>query len=144
MNDATQTFEFTNVTLYTRGDSHWINLGNITKTECRSLKVDVRPYAQYQNAVVVTFVKKGARRECQIVQTSNPDVVVLAGHGQMEPDGAFKTDGPAHRGVTIERAKHRSGDTRWQGDFSAKLAAYVAETGAKIVADYREHKIEEK
>jgi hypothetical protein len=139
------TYEGTNVTLYTRGDTSFMSLGNIMKTECRSLKIEVGPYAQYTNAIQVTFVPKGGRRARTMVQTHAPDVLVLEGHGHMDPDGAFVPSGiPSGPGVTVTQGRYRSNDPRWGQDFSARVSTYVLQRRPKIAADYRSHAVTEK
>jgi len=49
---------------------------------------------------------------------------------------------PNPNGVTVERGRYMSADPRWRSDFDAKLAAYMETSGAKVAADYRNHKIE--
>jgi hypothetical protein len=135
MKTTTQTFE--NVTLYAPLS---VMGTNIVKVECRSLRIEVRPHAQFAAAVHVYFVPKGSRRERFHVETSRPAVVVLDGYKQMDPDGVYDPALTTTTGdVTVMRSRYLSCDPRWQGDFDAKLAAYVAEGKGKIVADFRGH-----
>lgn len=140
--NTTETKTLKNVTLYTKGDPMCINLGNTRKIECRTLTIEIGPYAQHENAVKLTWIAKGQRREREMVQTTFANAVVLAGHGHLDPDGAFLPERPgATPGVTVTQSRYRSCDSRWQGDFSAKLAAYLEATGAKVEVDYRNHEI---
>jgi hypothetical protein len=132
---TTQTY--TNVTLYAPTG---VMSSNLVKFECRTLRVEVGPYAQYAAAVRLTYVPKGSRKEREHVETYRPCAVILAGHGHMCPDGLFdestrKTEGD----ISTVRSRYLSCDPRWQGDFDAKLAAYVAEGKGRIVADFRGH-----
>ena len=138
---TTQTFS--NVTLYTKGDSMNMNLGNIRRIECRTLTVSVEPYAQHENGIKLTFVPKGKRVAREMSQSSFADVVILAGHGHMDPDGAFLPERPGSTpGVTVAQGRDRSCDTRWQGDFDAKLAEHLTTSGATVLADFRGHVFE--
>jgi hypothetical protein len=140
--NATETKTLTNVTLYTKGDPMCMNIGNIRKIECRTLKIEIGPYAQYENAIKLTWIAKGQRREREMVQTSFPDAVILTGHGHVDPDSAHLPERPgATPGVMVSQSRYRSCDSRWQGDFDVKLAAYLETSGAKIAADYRSHEI---
>ena len=132
--NTTQTY--TNVTLYApMGMS-----SNIVKIECRTLRVEICPHAQYASAVCFYFVPKGKRTERFHIETYRPCAVILAGHGHMDPDGLFdestrKTEG----NISTVRSRYLSCDPRWQSDFDAKLAGYVAEGEGRIVADFRGH-----
>lgn len=133
--NTTQTY--TNVTLYAPTG---VMSSNIVKIECRTLRVEVRPHAQYAAAVSFYFVPKGKRTERFHVETSRPCAVILDGHRHMDPDGLYdegtrKTEGT----VTTIRSRYRACDPRWQSDFDAKLATYVAEGKGKILADFRGH-----
>ena len=131
------TQNYTNVTLYAPTG---VMSSNLVKIECRTLRVEVGPYAQYAAAVRFTYVPKGSRKEREHVETYRPCAVILAGHGHMDPDGLFdestrKTEG----NISTVRSRYLSCDPRWQSDFDAKLAGYVAEGKGRIVADFRGH-----
>lgn len=132
-----KTTTYTNVTLYA---PMGVMSSNIVKIECRTLRVEVRPHAQYATAVHIYFVPKGKRTEREHVETSRPRAVILEGFNHMNPDGFFdestrKTEGD----ISTVRSRYLSCDPRWQSDFDAKLAAYVAEGRGRIVADFRSH-----
>jgi hypothetical protein len=137
MKPTTQTFK--NVTLYTRGDSMAMT-SELRKIECRTLTIEVGPYAQHENGITVRFLQKGKRNERQFSQSYRADVVVLDGHGHMEPDGAFLPENiSATPSVVVQRGRYMSCDPRWQGDFDAKLAAYLDASKATVAADLRGH-----
>lgn len=133
--NTTQTY--TNVTLYAPTG---VMSSNLVKIECRTLRVEVGPYAQYAAAVRFTYVPKGSRKEREHIETSRPCAVILEGHGHMDPDSLFdestrKTEGD----ISTVRSRYLSCDPRWQSDFDAKLAGYVEEDKCKILADFRGH-----
>lgn len=132
MSDATT---YMNVTLYIRG-----MMGSIKKIECRKLSIEIVKFAQYSNAVSIEWLAKGQRREREEIETYRPTALVLDGWGHPDPDGIWdestrKTEGT----VTMVHGRYRSCDPRWQGDFDAKIGAYIAEGRGKILADYRNH-----
>jgi hypothetical protein len=128
---------YTNVTLYA---PLGVMSTNIVKVECRTLRIEVKPYAQYAAAVHLYFVPKGSRRERSCVETSCPAVIVLDGYKQMDPDGIYDESTRKTTGnVSTVRARYLSCDPRWQSDFDVKLAEHVAEGKGKIVADFRGH-----
>lgn len=53
-------------------------MGNVTRTDCRSLTVETGvKYAQYNNAVRVTWLAKGKRKARATVLTYNPFLIVV-------------------------------------------------------------------
>ena len=121
------------VTFYVRG-----GCGNFVKTECRCIATTIAPWAQHRAALTVRYVARGARKARGVVYASSPSVVVLAGWGHPDADGMMigeRTEGA----VTTSHSRYMSCDPRWSADFDAMLSAYVAKSGARIVADYRNH-----
>lgn len=140
MNNATNTtdsFELSagRATMYLRSEF----LGNIVRVEVSSLEVTRGAYAQYDNAIKATFVKKGCRNRSGLTQTSFPSLVILEGWNHPEPPKAFGAARDAGNGTQVSRSTYSSCDPRWQSDFDALLADHVAKTGAKILGDYRKN-----
>ena len=132
MNNATT---YTNVTLYTKSSI----MGSIKKIECRKLSIAIVKFVQYSNAVSLKWLAKGQRKEREDIQT-NPNALVLDGWGHPDPDSVWDESTRRVEGViTVVHGRYRSFDSRWQGDFDAKIGAYVAEGRGKILADYRKH-----
>jgi hypothetical protein len=124
---------FAKATIYLRG------MISMTRTEVRDLRIEIRPYAQYDSAVHVSFVPKGGRSRRGFVESHSPSLVVLDGWGHVEPASMFIASETSDSGVECSRGRYSACDPRCLADFGALLSAYVARTGAKIVADYRTH-----
>lgn len=118
------------VTMYVRSEF----LGRMVKIECRACEIQIAPFAQYRKAVRARFLPKGKRAWRVLDETFRPTLLVLEGHGHPDPDEGWSkvTD-------TVSRARYSSCDPRWQSDFSTMIDAYIAESGTKVVADYRGH-----
>jgi hypothetical protein len=129
----------TNCTLYFRGSSLGSSYG-VERVECREVLIEVGPYAQYEAAVHVSFIPKGARRARSFVQTYAPNVVVLAGWGSVAPDSAMLPEVETTPSVSVAKGRYRSCDPRWDSDFAAKLEA----AGVKPLADFRGHDSKER
>jgi len=135
MSTAHQTLTLERATIYCRNGV----LPGIKRFEVRDLQVELKSYAQYEDAVVITFIPKGKRNEREMVQTYQPDLVVLAGWGHdLEPDSIWGETRPSGTpGVSVTNARYRSQDPRWGSEFGEKLQAYLTEKGLTLAADYR-------
>jgi hypothetical protein len=115
--------EFTNVTIYLKNES----FGSISHVHCRMVRVETgQKYAQYTNAIKVSFTPKGARRERQVMLTYKPFLIVVSAAKAIEPDGMFgaeSTSKTAFGSVSTSRSRYSSFDPRWESDFRAKLEA---------------------
>jgi hypothetical protein len=116
--------EFESVTIYTDGD-FW---GNIHRIDATKARIWVGPYAQYQNAVFVEFVRVGKRKQESFVRTGDPYVVVVPSEAAIEPDGLYveTSDG-------VSPTRYSTADPRWREDFDKKLQLSMIH----ILADYR-------
>ncbi len=122
------------VTIYFRGEM----MGNYHKIEARNYFAGTTSYAQYPAAVQFAWVPKGSRSARGSVQTFQPSLLILDGHGHPDPASMFgeKED---RGGVTIQRGRHSSCSPEWTSEFDAMIDAHVAATGAKVLADFRKH-----
>jgi hypothetical protein len=111
----------------------------ISKIKCRELLIETGSYAQYDSAVFVTLVPEGARKPRAFVQTSEPDLVVLAGHRHLDPDDPMLPAEDRGNGISVSRGRYMSCDPRWRSDFDAKLATYLGSRGLALAADFRGH-----
>lgn len=123
------------VTIYRKSE---FGLG-YTKVECRKFGFEHRKYAQYDGAIHVAFVPKGKRRVRGFVETSYPSCVVLDGHGHPDPDSPWTAWGSSETGCEVRQSRHMSFDPAWDKEFNAKMAEYLAESGATVVLDTREN-----
>jgi len=120
------------VTLYFR------SMLGVCKVEAKQVEITVRPYAQYQRAVEFRYRKPRQRIDRGAVQTYQPSLLVLDGWSHPEPGARFEpvsSDGD----ITVSRALYSACDPRWQTDFDAMIAAHIEATGARVLADYRNH-----
>jgi hypothetical protein len=111
----------------------------IIKCEGKLVDHGTQKYAQYDAAPFVNFIPKGKRNVRGFVQAEyKPSLLILAGHGHPEPDSMFGVETPNEAGTAFtSRSRYMSCDPRWQSDFDARIDAYLARTGAEVVADYR-------
>jgi hypothetical protein len=119
-------------TIYFRHD---MGMG-VTKVECRSAEWGEVSYAQYDNAVAVRFVPKGKQRTRGIVETFQPECIILDGWGHPDPDP--KEDESTRRegnGVSSVRCKYSSSDPRWMSALRTKLA------GRAVLRDFQGHEV---
>lgn len=119
-------------TLYYRGEM----FASIRKVEVSAYAVRVTGWAQYSSAVRFFFTRKGGRQVLSMLQSYEPDMLILAGWDHPEPApmmGAPEVDGP----VTVQRARYSSQDPRWASEFNTMINAYIAEDGIEVLADFR-------
>ena len=113
----------------------------IRKVEVTSITVTLEPYAQYRSAVAIDFVPNGKRKASRLVETSHPSALVLDGWGHPNPDSMW--DESTRRikgGVGAVEGRYSGFDPRWQSDFDAMIAKYIAGNPRVVVlADYRRH-----
>jgi hypothetical protein len=102
----------------------------------RDLTVEVKPYAQYRNAIKCTFVPKGKRNRRGMWQTYAPSLVVLDGHVEIAKSEMFGAAETTSSGVTIQRGRASGFDPMWEREADDAVSAAVSK-GARIVADYR-------
>lgn len=119
-------------TIYMAGEF----LGNIIKTEAKDVSVTRGKYAQYSNAIFITFTPKGKRKPRSVVQTYKPSALILEGFGHPEPASAFKTVSEDDS-VTVKSSVYRSFDDGWRRDFDSMIAQHIEKTSAVILADFR-------
>jgi hypothetical protein len=121
-------------TIYWTGDFG----GGPNKTEVKLLDVGTKPYAQHASAAYAVFVPKGKRKPRQIgPEGFHPYILVLEGWDHPEPDDCFTPRELSTTGCVVRRSRYTMFDERYQTEFDAKIDAYIAQSGAKVVADYR-------
>lgn len=119
-------------TLYLRGEF----MGNIHKIEARDIMIETGvKYAQYDNAIRVTWTPKGARRARGTVLTYRPFCVALDGWGHLDPDSMFGKATETETGVLVSHGRHSACSGGWQSDFLVQLAVYLETSGASIAYD---------
>lgn len=122
-------------TIYKKGEF----FGNIAKTEVRTCTIERGPYAQYKNAIKVTFVKPRARKTLGFWATYRPHLLILEGHGHPDPASMFD-GGEVSRstsGIVGHSAKYSACSDGYGDDFDEMIDKHIKETGAKVLLDAR-------
>lgn len=120
------------VTLYVQG------MFGVSKIEGRLVEHGTRKYAQYDNAAYVALVPKRKRKARVWTGMFQPYLLLLKGHGHPDVPEAFETRNMG--GVEMKISKYTAHDSRHQTDMDAVLDAYLENTGAEVLADYRHTK----
>lgn len=98
----------------------------ITKIEGTIISIGRRPYAQYDSAPFVTYVPKGKRKPQGIIATAYPYLVVLRGHGHVEPESAMvRVHEDKQIGIQVSKSKYAMFDDRYKTDFDEVLNEYL-------------------
>lgn len=111
-----QSVTLSNVTLYLGTEMA------VRRIDCRSLDI-TRPfqYAQYDNAVNLTFIPKGKRSPCERFLSPKSFFYVLPTPLAIEPAGMFGPATTTADGVQMAQSRYISCDPRWVSDFLAEL-----------------------
>lgn len=121
------------VTIYRAGE----HFGNYSRYEARCCEVNSEKYAQYDNALRVRFILKGARSTKGFYLTYEPRCVILEGWGHFPPASMFGAEEDRGSGVSWAKSRHSSFSKGWDEDFDRDMKAHIAATGAQIVFDAR-------
>jgi hypothetical protein len=99
-------------------------MGNIVRTDVKTVQVTFgRQYAQYRNAIEISFVKKRARAKHGFMMTYKPFLVILKAEQAVDPDSMLVVKSVSEdSGVTLSSSRYPSFDERWQSDFMNGLA----------------------
>ena len=98
-------------------------MGNVTRVECREVRVWNAPYAQHQDAIHLQFVPKGKRNPRGIVLTYQPWFVVVEGQDGPDTGGIFGESTQEANGVSTAKSRYSSHDPRWVEYFEGRLEA---------------------
>lgn len=114
-------------------------MGNIGKTLVRDLEAYWAPYAQYPRCVHIEYVEAGKRtRRRSVVNGYKPFILILDGHGHIEPDSFLGAATKATSGLMCSQSRYSSHDAGWQRDFNAQVDKYIAEAKPTILLDIRD------
>lgn len=116
---------------------YYTGMFGVRKMEATVCEVEVKPYAQYNDAVHVKYVEKGKRKVQGFVQGYKPSLLVLEGWGHPDPASMFNDPTLSPSGVVSRMSSYASCDPRWQSDFDAQMGKYLEKTGAKVLHDFR-------
>lgn len=108
--------EFFNATIYFKSD-----ILGISNVDCRSVKVEILPYAQYDRALKLTYVPKGKRNERSQWITFRPFLVVVPTTSAVAVNNWNAPEQGSTPGVTITKSRYGSCDPRWITDFTSNL-----------------------
>jgi hypothetical protein len=116
------------------------------RTEAREIIIQLSRHAQFAAAVIITSTRKGTRKRLQMTYLAGK-LVVLEGWGHPPPPGIWDKGASVNSiterrtGITVTTRASRNclGNSSWDTEFNAFLEDYLAHSGVKMVADYREH-----
>lgn len=124
MNTAKQTFG--KCTVYVLGAFGY------SRREVKEASVEVKPYAQYTEAVHLTFKEPRQKLTRGLTQGYKPNVVILEGWGHPKPESALTPT----EGGSITR--HASFDPAYEAEFADLLTKHLFENPTvKVLADFR-------
>ena len=105
-----------------------------SRREVKEGSVQVKPYAQYTDAVHLTFKEPRQRHTRSWVEGYRPNVVILEGWGHLTTASPFEEVGPG-----VSQTKYASFDDHYKVDFSEKLEKYLKDNPqVKVIADFRD------
>ena len=110
----------------------------IVAVRCTKVAVTSGKYAQYSDALFITYRETRKRKDRTMTQTSFPSVLVVEGHDTPEPDGIWGSHEVTPT-ATISRGRYSSCDPRWQGDFDKMIGAAIEAGAVKVIFDGRQH-----
>jgi hypothetical protein len=115
-------------TIYHRGEMGFA----YHRIEVRTVKVDAQKHAQYQRALAVAFIVKGARKPRGFWETYRPELVILSGWGHPIPPSPFKDLGGG-----FSQSRAASHDESWGLEFDALIRPVLAASPEVLLGDYR-------
>jgi hypothetical protein len=91
------------------------------RTDCRTLTIETGvKYAQYNNAIKVTYLESGKRKPRYFILDYMPFLVVVNRADAIQPDGMYGP-GVGSGDVVVSTSRHPSHDPGWIKGFMAKL-----------------------
>jgi hypothetical protein len=115
----TTVFETGKATLYVTSDFGF----GYTKIEVKSIKVTERPYAQYDKAFKVTYVRAGKRKAQDFFAYGrNGRFIIVEGWGRFNVADWMTRETEAD-GTELGHSRHLSCDPAWDDEFDAALKA---------------------
>jgi Thoeris protein ThsB, TIR-like domain/WD domain, G-beta repeat len=132
------------VTLYVGGGFGY------ARREAVWARVERRPHAQYEDAIFVYYLPRGARKVREMILTWRPDLVIMLGWDHPDLQQALITgqgtpmslDQLHSGGWTAATTKYSSGDIRYEQEFEVALDAYLTRNPlAQVLLDLRGEKV---
>lgn len=118
--------------------------GSVSKIEARLIDHGRIAYAQYKNAPYVDFIPKGKRKASRYLKAYKPYLLILEGHSLGIEPGDMFGDGEKRDGVTVKKSKYQAFDDRHLTDFDAIVDPLIDSGRVKVIADYRNVKVDHK
>lgn len=107
-------------------------LGNIVVKHVWLVEHGRGKYAQYDSAVFIKYIDKGARKMKGFWQSFQPYLVILEGWQDIQSQKMFGAARVVdNHGTTVSEGLYMSFDSRWASDFEA------ANEFKNVIADYR-------
>lgn len=119
----------TKVTIYSSGAF------GVHKTEATIIDFGTKKYAQYDKAPFATYIPKGKRKPTGFVQGYNPYIVIIDGHGHIDPQDAYTKPKDIGSGMTSRMSRFSSFDERYKTEFDQALTDYIKDK--KVLMDVR-------
>lgn len=110
---------FNDVALYLKGEF----MGNVHRIDCKEVTVTTGvKYAQHDDAVNVSFLRKGKRKRQGTLLTHKPWLRIIAAGAAVDTDPMLV---PASHGGSGGRSRYLSCDPRWATDFEDRIAGMM-------------------
>ncbi|CTQ45718.1 hypothetical protein [Roseibium aggregatum] len=117
-------------TLITKG-----GLGNVVVKHVWLLRHSREKWAQYNSAVKISYVRKGARKARGMVYSYAPYVILIDGWQDIPSQAIFGASKPGNTpNVTVSSARYSSFDEGWSRDFESAIDL----SKFKVLADFRD------
>jgi len=97
----------------------------IQKIEATLVEHGIRPYAQYTKAAFVKYIPKGKRKPTGFIVGYHPYIVIIDGHGHIDPQDALTKPNDIGNGMTTSMTRFASFDERYKTEFDANLTEYI-------------------
>ena len=122
------------VTYYFQGDFGM----SITEVEGKLVDIETRSWAQYRYSPSIKMIPKRKRLVREYRQTYKPFFLVVEGHGHPDMDKGWIDVQSSVPGIKVQKSRYTAFDPRWKEEGTSALDQYIQESGAKVIADYRE------
>jgi len=109
------------------------------RIEATQVQYEIVPSMQDEQGVRVQFIPRGKRQVCEIVEDSDPTLVILDGWGHPEIQPWYDKEIDSRTGAVLRKARYPFAAEEWQQEFDEFLQKYLAESSSLVLADYRRY-----
>lgn len=103
------------------------------KLELKDYEIEIKPYAQYQDAVHIKYIEPRKRKWYKSVFSGCDSFLLLDGHDHPEPGESFVVEKDTDA-VTVSRSKYSCFATEWTTDFQDQMNKYFFDNEINIIA----------